>query len=369
MKKILFVATVVKHFQAFYLPYFERLADEGWQVDCLCTGEAPLHGCHRLYNVHIERSPMSLKHIEAYRQIKSIIKQGGYDIIHCGTPMGGVLTRVAQIGSGNGGTKVIYTAHGFHFYKGSSLLSWLVFFSVERLLSRVTDGLITINKEDYSLASKHLKAGKTFFVHGVGYDGNRFKRISQQEKSRLRAQCGYSDSTLLLIYVSEINRNKNQTFLLRALAELIKQRKDVRHILVGEDFTEGKIKKRAEDLGVADFVEFYGHRNDVHNILPMCDMEVASSLREGLPVNVMESLACGLPVIATDNRGHRELVKDGGNGFLVHPESPEEMARKVAELADDKLKYERMSDKAVSSAVPYKVEAVIEEMMAVYAGY
>lgn len=368
MRRILFIATVIKHFKAFYLPYFEQLKNDGWQVDCACSGYDELPNCDNVIQIDIARNPFSTKNIHALGQVRNILLQGRYDIIHCGTPMGGIIARIAQIKTKKPGAKVIYTAHGFHFFKGAPLINWMLYFPLERMLSRITDCLITINSEDYRTAKKYLKAGGTAYVHGVGYDNIKFVKPASEEISKLRSVFGYSDEDLLLIYVAEINKNKNQKMLLEAMLEIKKAYPAVRLLLIGQDITNGKLKIKAEKLGIADDVVFYGHRNDVSEILPMCDIAVASSFREGLPVNIMESLACGIPVVATDNRGHRELIKNGENGFLVKPDSPSEMAGRVIELAANKQLYLKLSQNASNGVKIYGVDRVLEEVKAVYAG-
>lgn len=368
MKKILFVATVSIHFQYFYLPYFDFLKKEGWEVSSACLDPVDMPGCDKVYKISVDRLPCSMKNIVAYKQLKQLINNNNFDVVHCSTPVAGVLTRIAAKKARKHGVKVIYTAHGFHFFKGAPLFNWLMFFPVEQFLSRKTDCLITINSEDYKAAKNHLIAGQTVIVHGVGYDNKKFVKPGGDKKSYLRSIYGYSDDEILLIYVAELNNNKNQKLLIRALKNLVEKNETIRLLLVGPDRTGGDIHAYVKNAGLAGRVDFFGQCDNVCEILSMCDLTVASSRREGLPVNIMESLACGLPVVATDNRGHRELIKDGHNGYLVKLDDCLALTQKISELIQDKALYNRLSKNAGESVEDYAIDRVLEEVKVVYGG-
>ena len=280
--------------------------------------------------------------------------------------MGGILARIAARGERKKGTKVIYTAHGFHFYKGAPTLNWLVYYPIELVMSAMTDCLITINDEDFAFAKKHLKAKKTVKVNGVGYNSDLFFRISDDEKRKLRSEKGFSQEETLLIYVAEMNENKNQSMLIRAMKRLTEDGGNYRLLIVGADNISGKYVSLANELGVSDRVDFLGHREDVCKLVQLSDIAVGSSLREGLPVNVMEAMACGLPVVLSDNRGHRALCRDGYNGFVVAVNDDEAMANRIKKLKEDRPLYRTMSENAVSFIKTFSKENVIEELKAVY---
>lgn len=326
-KRVLFCATVDYHFSAFHLPYLKWFKEQGWEVHVAAAGELELPYTDKKYNLSIQRSPFNKKNIGAYKQLKAIMDENQYKVIHCHTPMGGVLARLAARSTRRHGTKVIYTAHGFHFCKGAPLLNWLFYYPIERSLSHLTDCLITINKEDYQLAVRHgFKASRIEHVHGVGVDTERFSRIKGFHKSVLRAEHHYDHDAFLLVYAAEFNRNKNQQLLIKALALIKEQVPSAKLLLAGEGVLLEDCRQLAKKLGVEDMVHFLGFRNDVEHLVKMSDLAVASSLREGLPVNIMEAMACGLPIIAVDNRGHRELVQNDKNGWLI--------GRNDLELAD-----------------------------------
>ena len=336
VNKVLFCATVDYHFKAFHLPILKWFKEKGWEVHIAASGEMDLPYVDQKFNIPIQRSPFQTKNIAAFQELKEVINKNEYKIIHCHTPMGGVLTRLAAKQTRKNGTKVFYTAHGFHFCKGSPVMNWLLYYPIEKGLARYTDCLITINDEDYKLANSHrFRAGEIEHVHGVGVDTSRFKPIDIEDKRERRERFGYKDDDLLMFYAAEFNKNKNQQFLIKALAKIKDSIPNARLLLAGEGLLQNSCKKLAAELGVNHMVDFLGYRNDIVTILPMCDIAVASSLREGLPVNIMEAMACGLPVVAIKNRGHNELIVNQYNGWTVGPENTKEMAEKIVLLATE----------------------------------
>ncbi|MBD1378867.1 glycosyltransferase family 4 protein [Metabacillus arenae] len=332
--KVLFCATVDYHFKSFHLPILKWFKEQGWEVHVAAFGDMELPFVDRKFHIPIQRSPFKLKNMEAYQELKKIIGEQQYRMIHCHTPMGGVLTRLAAQSARKNGTKVIYTAHGFHFCMGSPIMNWLVYYPIEKMLSRNTDCLITINQEDYELAvNHHFKADRIEHVHGVGVDIDRFKPIDENNKHERRKKLGYNKNDFLLFYAAEFNKNKNQQFLIKAIAKMKEQVPHAKLLLAGEGQLLEECKKLALELGAEKMVHFLGYRNNIDEILPLCDAAVASSLREGLPVNIMEAMACGLPVVATKNRGHNELIQHHCSGWTVDNESIQEMVERLVLLA------------------------------------
>ncbi|OAS85129.1 glycosyltransferase family 4 protein [Metabacillus litoralis] len=368
--KVLFCATVDYHFKAFHLPILKWFKEKGWEVHIAASGENEIHFVDKKYNIPIQRSPFHIKNLAAYRELKSIINENNYKIIHCHTPMGGVLTRLAAKQARKNGTKVLYTAHGFHFCKGAPIMNWLLYYPIEKVLARYTDCLITINEEDYQLAISHrFMAGDIEHVHGVGVDTERFKPIDKELKRERRETLGYKDDDFLLFYAAEFNKNKNQQFLIRTLA-LIKDRlPNVKLLLAGEGLLLEECKKLALGLDVERMIEFLGYRKDIDSILPICDVAVASSLREGLPVNIMEAMACGLPVVATKNRGHSELVKNQENGFIVDTNSIELFSNRIVELGTSNVLCETLGSSSLRMVKQFNILSVSKELHSIYSRY
>jgi glycosyltransferase EpsD len=371
MKKVLFCATVDYHFSAFHLPVLKWFKEQGWEVHVAAAGSISLPFVDRKFNIPIQRSPFHKKNFQAYQSLKSIINENSYDFIHCHTPMGGVLTRIAARNARKRGTKVFYTAHGFHFCKGAPLINWLVYYPIEKILSTYTDCLITINSEDYQLAQNHrFSAVKIEHVHGVGVDTEKFQPISIKQKLSKREQYGYKKDEFLLFYAAEFNKNKNQQFLIHTLSLVKDKIPQVKLLLAGTGPLLEECKTLAKNLGVSDYIDFLGYRSDIQEILPICDLAVASSLREGLPVNLMEAMACELPVIATRNRGHKELVQNNKTGWLIDKGDLKDAASKILCIADNssiKLTFGKNGRQMVHNK--YSINKILEQKVTIYTAY
>ncbi|MBO0958858.1 glycosyltransferase family 4 protein [Neobacillus sp. MM2021_6] len=366
-KKVLFCATVDYHFKAFHLPYLKWFKEQGWEVHVAASGEIHLPFVDRKFTIPIQRSPFKKANIEAFKKLKSVIDKFKYNIIHCHTPMGGVLTRLAAKAARKNGTKVLYTAHGFHFCKGAPLQNWILYYPIERLLSRYTDCLITINQEDFHLAREHrFKSQQIQHIHGVGVNTEVFRPVAVNEKNRLREVQGYKSDDFLMVYAAEFNKNKNHRLLIESIARLKEEYPNARLLLAGEGPLLQECLNLAHSLDVEQKVDFLGYRNDVEVLLKMSDIAVASSLREGLPVNIMEAMSCGLPVIANDNRGHRELIQNNQNGWIIMNNAAD-FSERMKILADNsELRMEMGQYGRNEILIRYSIYKVLEEKSMIY---
>ncbi len=366
-KKVLFCATVDFHFKAFHLPYLKWFKEQGWEVHVVACGDMKLPYVDRKYNIPIQRSPFHKKNMVAYKELKSIIDKNQYKIIHCHTPMGGVLTRLAAREARKNGTKVLYTAHGFHFCKGAPFTNWMIYYPIERILARFTDCLITINTEDFTTAKNHrFKAKDIKHVHGVGVNIDFYKPVNETYKSVLRKEHGYNTHDFLMFYAAEFNKNKNQKLLIESLALIKEEVPNAKLLLAGVGPLLQECQELSHRLGVDKMVEFLGYRNDIDILLKLSDIAVASSLREGLPVNIMEAMACGLPVIANDNRGHRELIENSKSGWLVRNNSVDfsKQIKTIAKNSELKTKF-GMEGRNKILAI-FCIQKVLEEKSRIY---
>lgn len=324
-KKVLFVATVASHIKAFHEPFLKLFKEKNYEVyvsakNNLANGDN-IDYCDYFFEIPIERSPFSLNNLKAIKQLKRFIITEKIDVIHCHTPMGAVVGRIASIKARKKlNTRVIYTAHGFHFFKGAPLKNWMIFYPVEWFLSRYTDTLITINKEDYLLAVK--KFSKHCFdinyVPGVGIDVDKFDfTLSKKEQKIIRESIGITSDDFVLIFPARLDKNKNQLFLIEVMKELVKKHKNIHLILPGRDELKGYYQNIVKNEELDNNIHFLGFRKDIPKLLKISDLAVSSSLREGLSVNIMESIICNKPVVALNCRGMSELIDDGKNGYLI----------------------------------------------------
>lgn len=374
MPKVLFVATVVKkHIMEFHLPFLKMFQEHGWQTavaardDYDNPADCQIPFCDDYYDIPFERNPFKAGNITAYKRLKKIIDTGHYDIIHCHTPVGAALTRLAAREARKKGTKVIYTAHGFHFYKGAPLLNWLIFYPVERWLAHDTDVLITINQEDYKRAQS-FKAGKVVYVPGVGVDLKKF-HISPIDKAKKREELGIPKDDFVLLSVGELTPRKNHQVVLRALGILKQQGKleNIQYIICGQGDKLAELRKLAQTLNIAENVHFLGYRRDISEICNASDVFMFMSLQEGLPVALMEAMACGLPAVCTDIRGNTELVEDGVTGLIV-ANTPEDTKRAIEILQDKAAFRDELSVHALNKIKQFDLSHVLPIMQNIYRG-
>lgn len=371
--KVLFVATVRSHIGQFHMPFIKRLKELGFTVDgAFRDNSADKQGLDtsaldNVFEVPFSRSPYSFDNIKAYRILKRILKENNYDAVHCNTPMGAVVTRLAAMSLRKKGLKVIYTAHGFHFYKGASKFNWLVFFNIEKFLSKYTDCLITINSEDYKTATENgFKTPKIECVPGVGVDLTEFTPKTAAEKSALRKEYGYDENSFIMIYPADICERKNQLMLLRAIKKVTEKHKNVILLLPGLQKEAAECVDFCSKSGISDYVRFLEYRRDIRNLDMLADISVSSSRQEGLPVNIIEAMSLGNPVIATDVRGNNDLVENGVNGYLVKFNDSDAMAQRIIELIESPDKVRELGANSVAMVGKYGIDSVLDMMVGIY---
>lgn len=327
--KVLFVATVVKtHILEFHIPYLKMFKDMGWETavaarnDFENPDDCVIPYCDNYYDIPFERSPAKPGNVRAYKKLKKIIDEEGYDIIHCHTPVGGVIGRLASANARTKGSKVFYTAHGFHFFKGASLTNWILFYPVERLFARITDVLITINTEDFERA-KSFRSRRISYVPGIGVDFKKFIGGSAERAKNLRKELGIPDDATIWLSVGEVNKNKNHTVII----DVLKDHDDSWFVLCGNGPKLKELKNKAKRLGVADRTIFAGYRTDVADFYKMADLFIFPSYREGLPVALMEAMASGIRCVASANRGTNDLMPESALRFK--PADRRELKKKI----------------------------------------
>lgn len=365
MKKVLFVATITGHIKSFHIPYLKWFKEQGYEVHVASSGDEEIPYCDKHFNLNFARFPIKLQNIKVYKELKNIIEENKYEIIHCHTPVGGVITRLAARNARKKyNTKVIYTAHGFHFYKGAPAINWMIYYPIEKYLARYTDCLITINQEDYERAKRKIKKAKSIkHVHGVGFNTERLD-IVPEKNYKEKMNCNKDD--IIFCYVAEINKNKNQAMIVKCIKEIKKDYPNIKVFLAGKDNSNGKLEELIVQEGIKDDIILLGNRDDIGKLLSITDIYLASSLREGLPVNIMEAMYKKLPIIAMDNRGHRALIKNEKSGIII--KSEEMMKEKIIELIDDEKQRAYLGTNAYQDVQQFKIDNVIKEMVQIYEG-
>ena len=363
-KKVLFTSHTA-NFQKFNRPFMRWFSQQGWEVHYASMGEETVLDADQSFTVPFTRSPFGLSNIKAYRQLKKLIEHEQYDIIHTHTPMGSVVTRLAARRMRRSGTRVIYTAHGFHFYKGAPLINWLIYYPVEKLLARYTDTLITINQEDYKRAKNNFKTDVQY-VSGVGVDPARFAmKLTKKQRNDLRHSLGLKPDDFVMIYPAELNKNKNQTMLINVMNKLVKQNPDIHLILAGHDSLDGYHKSIVSLKHLESNIHFLGYRSDIAELLQASDLSVSASYREGLPAHIIEAMAAGLPVVSTRCRGATELIVDGENGFLVDFNDVDSFASSITSIIDSKDQA-AIGERGRLMSSSFSISKVMSDMSSIY---
>lgn len=361
MKKVLFVASVARHINAFHTPYIKWFKSQGFIVDAATSADESIQILDHHYTISIERNPINKNNINAYTQLSKIIFEGEYDIVHCHTPVAAFLTRMAARKTRKKGTKVIYTAHGFHFFRGAPLINWLIYFPVEWISSFFTDILITINKEDYNFAKKYLCAKQVEYVPGVGVNTEKVDNVIVGRDAK-RSEFGIKAGETVILSVGELNANKNHEAAIRAIAQL--KEKNVTYLICGEGNKKEYLKSLAKELGVKLILA--GHRKDIGEILKCADVFVFFSRREGLPVAVMEAMAAGLACVVSEIRGNTDLIHEGKGGYLVNSDNIMGMADAIEKLIGDKQLRQEMGEYNISALQPFVLKNVKKQMEKIY---
>jgi len=361
--KVLFVATVTAHIKAFHIPYLKWFKEQGWEVQVATYGNDEIPYCDKKHNISIGRSPFRLSNIKAYFELKAILKSEKYDIIHGHTPMGGALTRLCGKQHRKAGLRIMYTTHGFHFCKGAPLLNWLLYYPIERWLSKYTDTLITINKEDFELAKQKMKAKKIYYISGIGVDTARFANPDVDRASK-RKELGIPSDAIVLISVGELNINKNQQIVIKALSKI--KIDTLYYVICGNGHWDKILCSLCKDFRIENRVLFLGYRSDTVDLLHMSDVFVLPSLREGLGLAAIEAMACGLPIITSNIHGIKDYSENGATGYSCSPTDVDGFAGAISALVDDAGLRKKMGTHNIAVAKKFDLSGSLRDMERIY---
>lgn len=368
--KILFVASVYRHLITFHIPYIKLLQSKGYSVWVAAGYESgkdkekykkELEELNVMcVDVSFQRRPLSTSNVKAFKQLKRLANNKYFDLVHVHTPVAAFLTRLAFKGSA---CKVLYTAHGFHFYKGASRLNWNVFYPVEKVAQSWTDGLIVMNEEDKKSAERlGYDRERVFYVHGVGVEMPE-PNLNNKQEAEIREKLGLSEEQIVISFIAELNDNKNHHFLLRNWTEISKECPNAVLLIIGAGDLEQKLKFDAKDL---PNVLFLGQRSDVPSLLSITHINTLLSKREGLPKSIMEAMANSIPCVGTDTRGIRDLIHNGESGFIVSHGDDERLQKAFTVLIqDDKLR-RQMGSRSFELVQPFNLYNVVPEYEAIY---
>lgn len=376
MKKVLILASVASMIDQFTMPNIHILIKKGFKVHAAANfEEGNTSSPERItefkkelealgvifFQIEFSREITNVRsNFRAYRQIKKLMLQNDYSFVHCHSPIGGVCGRLAGRATG---TKVIYTAHGFHFFKGAPIINWLLFYPVERFLARYTDVLITINKEDYAVAQR-FSAKMVKYVPGIGVDTKRFETHSTYNRGTIRAKLGIKDERIVFVSVGELNKGKNHECVIRALSHLPYQ--EFTYLICGIGSLDIYLLSLVRKLGLEKRVFLLGFRKDIPEILSAADVFLFPSLREGLPVALMEAMASGLPVVCSNIRGNSDLIEGEKGGYLVAP-NEKDFRSAIEQILNNRPLWKKMGEFNKQVISEYDVSVIEKHTMEIYA--
>ncbi|WP_369382259.1 glycosyltransferase family 4 protein [Lysinibacillus fusiformis] len=362
---ILFVASVYRHITAFHIPYIQYFQKKGYTVYAAGTGDEDKKNLEKInvtcIDIPFSRSPLNSQNIAAYKQLQQLFLKEKFDLVHVHTPVAALLTRAAFRKNKHG--KMVYTAHGFHFFSGAPMLNWLMYYPAEKLAAKWTDHLITINEEDFKNAQKLLPKEKISLVHGVGVEIAQHC-LTDEEKQKLRATLNLNNDAIIIAYIAELNGNKNHQFLLRNWRKIKATTPQFELLIIGTGDKEQQLKTIVANEQL-EGIHFLGYRRDVPALLQISDVVTLLSYREGLPKSIMEAMAESIPCIVANTRGLRDLVKSNDSGFVVNHSEDTELVKAFSALSEKPLR-EKMGLRSKQLIEPFLLDNVIEEYTKIY---
>lgn len=368
VKSILYVAISQGHLSVFHRPFLRWLRENGYEVH-VAARESPgfvLAEMDQYHRIDFARFPFHPANLRAFVRLVKLLRARSYTLVHCHTPVASALTRLAAP-LARGRPVVLYTAHGFHFFPGASLLNWVLWFSLEWVLARLTDFLVVINSWDARAARRWLRARAVRLIPGMGVDLKHFRPASERERLAQRRELGIPDDAFVLIYVAEFIPRKNHAFLIRSLGALGGEFAHWRLLLAGDGPLIEPVLAECERVGLSDHVMYLGFRKDLNAIAAAADVAVSASRHEGLPMGIAEMMACGLPVVVSEDRGHRELVEHEVSGFVYPQGDQGQFLQAVLRLGRDPALRTAMGAAARESMGRFSLGEALDAMASVYA--
>lgn len=366
--KILYTATTNIHLLNFHLPYLEWFKSKGYEVHVACNGNPEIPFADKVFTIPFARMPFDKQNREAYRQLKNIIDENHYDLIHCHTPMGGIITRLAARTARKKGTKVLYTAHGFHFYKGASFKNWLAFFPIEWAFSSITDAIITINNEDFEVlkTKKFLSKGK-FKTDGIGINPSRLEMHKYEDKSAIRKELGYTNDDFIILYIAEFIPRKNHFYIFKSIPEIVKRVPNAQFLFAGGKAELGdKMIEYAKSNAFEKHINVLGYQTEIGKFIAIADVGISSSHAEGLPIGIAEIMSTKLPVVISNIRGHNELVINGENGFLFDKTNNTHFVDALQKLYEAPKLRTAMGEKGAQFMDKFVIENPLKQTIKIY---
>ena len=363
MKRVLIVCTTDSMIWNFLVPHVKHMESLGMEVECACSisgvyfSELKEQQGLKMHEIHFHRSPYHYENIKAYKELRKLVVARNFDTIFCHEPVGGAMGRLVGARTNR---NVIYMAHGFHFFRGAPKINWLIYYNVEKFLSKYTNTLLVINKEDYQAACK-FKAKRVKLINGIGIDISKFCRY---KSNYIREKFGLERDDIIMLTVGELIPRKNHETVIKMLASM---RKDKLHLFIaGEGELSEKLKAEVDNLGISTNVHFLGFCRNISELCNSCDLFIFPSIHEGLSVALMEAMACGKPIVASKIRGNVDLIDEGKGGFLVEALDIKGYSNAVMRLIDNPEILRQFGDYNIEKVKQFDIDTVKTQLEQIY---
>lgn len=372
MNKVLYIYTVPVSLNAFFVPIARHFQAKGWQMDAMAQGISQHSPCvaafDRVWEVALFRNPLDPRNmLHAPKQIRNAWMQQEYDIVNVSTPVAAFVTRYAlRDFIQKGKLKLIYTAQGFHFYRGGSPVKNNLFRQLETIVGPWTDYLVVVNREDEAAAKQIVPPERVRYIPGTGVNLERFdpETISETSVMKVRQELNLAPDTPLFLSVAELIPRKRHRDLLQAFARL--EGTEAHLALAGMGQLLEQMQKLASDLGIGDRVHFLGYRQDIPTLMRASVATVLASEQEGLPNCVMESICLEVPAIGTDIRGTRDLL-EGGRGLLFKVGDVEGLAQALSWVLKHPAEAKSIGKQGREEMKAYELKHILNQYEVLYA--
>lgn len=367
MQKILYTANTYRHLYLCHLPYIKYLNSK-YIIHTACNSNKEVPNANKSYFVPIERKPFNLNNIKAIFKLKKIIETEQYDMIHTHTPMGAVVTRLAALKyKKKHKLTIIYTAHGFHFFKGAPIINYILYYPIEKFLSKYTDLIITINKEDYEFAKKHFKT-KIEYLPGIGFNKQKFsQKITKEQLNKFKIKNDISNKDYIISYVAEISKRKRQLYLLKTFKNYTFTNEKI--LLIGDQYDCKKINKYLKKYNLENNIKLIDFNDNIPMYLNISNIVISVSKQEGLPLNIMEAMFLEKPIIVTNCRGNRDLITNKKNGIVVDINNKKELLNAIEFIKNNPSIAKKLGKENKKIIDIYSIDNTLNIMKKIYSNY
>lgn len=360
MQKILFCASTTSHIRNFHLPYIKALQEQGYEVWVAANKKEDIACTHQVEAFPFAKSFFNMQNFACIFKLRKFLLKERFDKISTHTTLASAIIRAAVLLMPKKlRPRIYYVSHGFLFHESDGLRKW-IYLLPEKICKPVTNVLMVMNQEDLEIAQKHhLYKEQLHFINGIGFDSSKFQPLPPEVRTIERKRLGFSDQDYLFVYAAEFSKRKNQELLISAFSKSVPQIPHAHLLLAGTGALLEQCKTQAKELHIEKQIHFLGYVTEMEKLYPLCDAAVSSSKIEGLPFNIMEAMSCGLQLLMSDIKGHRDLMENKKK-FLFQTE--QELSEKLIAYV---LKCEQHADWE-NKLEKFKLEKIKNDIISIY---